>query len=153
MENAEQKIIDSDNYCGRPVLGKIVVLPQSALEEFTCPYPWSCISITGTGSLDRVIDETNRVDIFRVQFDDIEFERPGTHLQQITEQQGDDIWDFVEKVWDKSALLMIHCAAGISRSTAVAKAISDAYQPEQASYFDQLYSPNMLVYKVLRKCR
>ena len=50
IENAQQKIIDSDNYCGRPVLGKIVVLPQSALEEFTCPYPCSCISITGTGS-------------------------------------------------------------------------------------------------------
>jgi predicted protein tyrosine phosphatase len=148
IKNAKKKIIDSDNYCGRPVLGKIVVLPMTSLSEFVCDKPWSCISITDVGSRDRHMNNTNRVGIHRAQFDDIEFDR--SELEKITKDQAKDIWEFVEEVWDKSELMMIHCVAGISRSTAVAKAISDVHQPTFSKYFDQLYSPNKLVYRVMK---
>jgi len=149
IQEGQQKIIDSVNYFGRPVLGKIVVLPMSSLPKFTCDSSWACISITDTDVENPIpINEKNRIDILRIKFDDIEFERQT--LKPITEAQGAEIWTFVDNIWDKVELLMVHCVAGISRSTAVSKAISDIYQPEYSDYYDQLYSPNKLVYEIMR---
>ena len=82
-------------------------------------------------------------------FDDIEWEKD--NFQMLEEYQAKSIWAFVEKIWNDVEVLMIHCNAGISRSPAVAKAISAKYQPEFAEYFDQLYSPNKLVLEKLNK--
>ena len=63
MDGANQKIIDSDNYCGRPVLGKIVALPMSSLPDFICDKKWAAISITDPGYRKPTISEENRVDL------------------------------------------------------------------------------------------
>lgn len=163
IEEGQQKVMDSDNYSGRPVIGKIVVLPQSALEKFECDKTWACISILDSQPLSEnvlktfreavgdmpKISDVNREALLTVRFDDIEFERPGK--KQIDAEQANEIVRFVDEFWNEVDLFMIHCTAGISRSTAVAKAISDKYQSEWSGIFDQLYQPNPIVHNVVRK--
>lgn len=147
----QQEIIEAENHFGRPVLGKILVLPRSAAEKFYYNKPWACISISesyGNVPLPEIKEE-NRVDLLRLSFDDIEFPRP--RMLMMSEEQAQETIDFAERIWNEVDLLMIHCAAGISRSTAIAKAISEKYQPNFANYFAQLYSPNNLVYKLLKE--
>lgn len=68
------------------------------------------------------------------------------------EAHAEQILTFVKKVWDDIDILMIHCYAGISRSSAVAKALSEIYQGDQYNqFFDTLYTPNQLVYIMLKK--
>ena len=166
MEDGQKKIMDSDNYCGRPVIGKIVVLPRSGLKDFKCEHTWACISIldafepsdqtikafnavgkTYVGDA-PVISDVNRKAFISVRFDDIEFERPGK--KQIDADQAGQIARFVNEFWNEVDLLMVHCTAGISRSAAVAKSISDRFQPELSDLFDQLYIPNPIVYERMK---
>lgn len=149
MDGANKKIIDSENICERPVLGKLIALPMRALSEFKYDKPWAAISITDPGFKQPKISEENRVDLLRLEFDDVELPRDSFIV--ISNEQALQIWNFVDQLWDKIDLLMVHCHAGISRSTAVCKAISSKYQPEFTDYFEQLYSPNKLVYDILSK--
>jgi len=141
---------DIEFYCGRPVIGKIVILPKDVLSQFRCQKKWACISITNPDIVDwdLHITDVNRIGFLRAGFDDIDHWNPGKQL--ITDEQGRAIADFAIEYWDQIDLMMIHCHAGMSRSTGIGKAISERYQPEFSHYFDQLYWPNPLVYsKVL----
>ena len=152
MEDASQKIIDSEVFFDRPVLGKILVLPRSSVEQFQYNKPWACISIRGNWEpFPPNLHEANLVAMLPLQFDDVEFDRPASRLRPINDDQVDQVWKFVKEHWENVDLLVIHCAAGISRSTATAMAISDRYQPEFAKYYEQLYSPNSLVFESLHK--
>jgi hypothetical protein len=167
VNEGQKQIMDSDNYGGRPVIGKIVVLSRSLAEEFQCDKPWACISIADyqmpsenvvkafeesgkiyAGDMPK-ISNVNRKAILTLKFDDIEFDRPGK--KQIDSNQAEQIFSFVQNIWDDIELLMIHCNAGISRSSAVAKVISEFYQPDVVGVFDQLYQPNPIVQKVVRE--
>lgn len=149
MDGANRKIIDSENICGRPVLGKLIALPMRVLHKFEYKKPWAAISITDPDFVYPEISDENRVDLLRLQFDDIDIEKE--YFSVISESQALEVCDFVEGIWDKVDLLMVHCHAGISRSTAICKAISERYQPDYAQYFDQLYSPNKLVHGMVSK--
>jgi len=148
VNDGQKEIMDSDNYGGRPVIGKIVVLSRSLAEEFECDKEWACISIA-----DAYLDQPHPAllpkHLLKLQFDDIEFERPGK--KQIDAKQAKQIRQFVEEIWDQVDLLMIHCNAGISRSAAIAKIISECYQPDFTYIFDQLYQPNPIVQQIVRK--
>jgi predicted protein tyrosine phosphatase len=149
MSESGQEIMDSDRFFGRPVIGKIVILPRRDAKEFKYDKPWACISITGLDEPWPEIDKENRVGLLQLDFDDIEFLKPDKKV--IQPEQVNSIWNFVGEVWDEIDLLMIHCHAGISRSAAVAQAVSDTYQPSQARHFRDIFSPNKLVYKYLRE--
>lgn len=156
MKDGQKELLDSENFFGRPVLGKIIILPRSAVHQFVYPRPWACISITDAilGEEKRwpiVGNDPNRVDILRMGFDDVEFVRD--FQKPLTVEQAKQIWNFVAEIWGQVQLLMIHCHAGISRSPAIGKAISDVYQPDFSSYFDQLYSPNRLAYARMVEAR
>ncbi len=150
IQEGQQVVMDSDHYCGRPVIGKIVVLPKASLLGFECDKPWSCISILDS-NLEApkrypTISEVNRVGLLSLFFDDII--RPKDYAKLFTYEQAEEVWKFVSETWERSEVLMIHCTAGISRSTAIAKAIAMIYQDkETAKLFDQLYSPNYVVYQ------
>jgi predicted protein tyrosine phosphatase len=152
INEGKQEIIDSENFFGRPVLGKIVVLPMSSAEQFKYEKPWACISVFDSVlPVPPKIDENNCKKLLRLKFDDIEFKRIGTKLVEFSDSQALEVLDFANKMWNQIDLLMVHCAAGISRSTAIAKIISEIYQPEYAKYYSQLYSPNNLVIETFHK--
>jgi len=138
---------------GRPVLGKILVLPMSSAIQFKCDKEWACISIFGSEvSVPPKIDDGCK-NVLRLKFDDIEFKRPDSNLLEFSDFQAIEVLNFSKDMWNQIDLMMIHCAAGISRSTAVAKVISEIYQPEFSQYYSQFYSPNNLVYGILQRNR
>jgi len=65
-----------------------------------------------------------------------------TNLHAIT------ILNFVEEWKDKVDLICVNCVAGISRSAAIAGALSKILNDDDTYYFKN-YCPNMLVYRTI----
>lgn len=141
----KDKTIETKYFGGRPLLGKIVILPEREAIKFIYDKPWACISITEEH--DAAIREENRVDLLRLKFDDIDYPNESS----FTDDHAILIDQFVGDVWSKVDILVIHCYAGISRSSAVGMVVSEIYQPEFCNIFPALYSPNRLVAKILRE--
>ena len=104
----------------------------------------SAISIT-SGPKFPALDEANRVGLLRLNFDDIT--EPGTP-RSFTPALAAEILDFVAGVWGQIEVLLIHCDVGLSRSPAVAAALSRIYYGDDGPWFE-LDFPNRLVYDVL----
>jgi predicted protein tyrosine phosphatase len=136
---------------GQPTNGKLLVLPKSKAAEFTHSTPWACISIGSEPGDWPKINKCQQVDILQIAFADIDLPRRTGHIL-FTEAHAQQIWDFVEKVWDQVDLLMVHCLAGQSRSPAVAAAIAKIKYNDDMMYF-RLYTPNSLVYNTLLKVK
>lgn len=97
--------------------------------------------------------------VLRLYFDDIDepldvkyFDgRDGGHLEPMTEEQGKQIVDFV-KANEHRGSFLVHCAAGISRSGAIAKWITEYFGGDEAYYKQMnLYTvPNQRILNILR---
>lgn len=134
---------------GRPVVGKILILPRSAAKEFTYDKPWACISIADDPSELPKINAVQRKNLLLLTFLDRDIDR-NDGLNYFKETHANEIIKFVNDVWDGIDLLMIHCYAGVSRSPAVGNAISDEYQPRYSEWFNRLFNPNELVYQRIK---
>lgn len=147
MDESAKKLkkLDLNYYFDRPVFGKIIILPHKSAIHFKPDKPWACISIFHGGE-GPIIHADNRVDLLQMDFADAH--QACDH--SFKNEQAVQIKEFAERTWPKVELLMVHCWAGISRSAAVATALSEVYQPEFARYFRDLYAPNPLVYLKLR---
>ena len=75
---------------------------------------------------------------------DVSLELPA-EVRAMTAAQADQIRDFVRKHEHDVDLIVVHCHSGVSRSPAVAAAISTALHLD-ARKFWQLYTPNRYVY-------
>lgn len=66
-------------------------------------------------------------------------------IKLITPAQADEICDFVHRHKTTVGAIVVHCEQGMSRSPAVAAAISDALGLDPGRFW-QLYTPNQHVY-------
>jgi len=146
-------------YSGQPVNKKLLVLGKSAASEFTYSKPWACISIgTEVGDWPK-INKCQLVDLLQVAFYDLDKMPSEQFLNShdkskivlFSENHAQQIWKFVESVWDKVDSLMVHCLAGACRSPAVAAAIAKIKYGDDQFYFDN-YMPNMLVFRTMLAC-
>ena len=152
INEASKELVHVEHFFDRPVLGKILVLPQTAAESFRYNKPWACISVRGSNSIFTPrINDNNRVGLLSLIFDDIEHLPQGSSNILFNASHANSIWEFVDKVWQRTDLLMVHCAAGISRSAAISQVISETYQPDYVKYYGQLYRPNKLVHRILKE--
>lgn len=143
---------------GRPVLGKILILPISGARQFTYSKPWAAISIASWAPEFPVLSGLNRIALLQLTFEDLdaipgpEFAKkfPSKANNIFKEEHADKILDFICDYWTQIDLLMIHCYAGASRSPAIGKAISDCLQPKWSPYFDRIFQPNKLVYDTIK---
>ena len=87
--------------------------------------------------------------IFPMFFWDIE--QPVYDLEPATREDIKGIKEFIDKYKNQAEHIIVHCAAGISRSSATAAAISDYLGIEHHIFFDRRYSPNMHVYKLMQE--
>jgi predicted protein tyrosine phosphatase len=136
-----------------PLFGKLLVLPKSFAANFVCDKPWACISIGSEPGDWPKINKCQQVDILQIAFADIN--KPIEDCPELilfSPQHAQQIWDFVDKVWDQVDLLMVHCLAGVCRSPAVAAAISQIKYNDDSLYFD-IYHPNTLVYNTMLKVK
>lgn len=113
-------------------------------EFFRSDRPWAAISIT-SGHEHPELSEANRVGLLRLVFDDIT--QPDTP-KSFTPALAAEILDFVASVWDNADAFLIHCDVGLSRSPAVAAALSRIYYSDDGPWVE-LDFPNPLVYKLL----
>lgn len=89
--------------------------------------------------------KTGQID--QKKFSPEEFEKLASERYHLfSEEDAKKIVDFVEKYKDTVDELWIHCYAGISRSQAVAAAISKYYTGDDEQYF-RVGIPNMRVFR------
>jgi predicted protein tyrosine phosphatase len=63
------------------------------------------------------------------------------------------IWAFVDQHRSHVERVLVHCDAGISRSSAVAAALARVLNGDDAEFFGGRYRPNMRVYRTLLDTR
>jgi hypothetical protein len=113
-------------------------------EFFRCDRPWAAISVSSSGDF-PVLAEENRVELLRIAFEDITDEgKPGS----FTVALATEILDFVGRLWDKVEMFLVHCEIGLSRSPAIAAALSRMYYGDDGPWAEHDF-PNPLVYQVL----
>jgi len=87
--------------------------------------------------------------ILRLQFHDIE--RCLKPYKTFNKTMAKKIAKLVMEYEPKIKLFVVHCEAGISRSAAVAAAISKFFYDSDQEFFTR-YVPNRLVYRILLEC-
>ena len=111
---------------------------------FRCDRPWAAISITTEGDFPP-LSEDNRQGLLQLAFaDTADSDRPDA----FTTVLATELLNFVEEVWDRVEVLLIHCEAGLSRSPGVAAALSQIYYGDDGQWFEYDF-PNTLVYHLL----
>lgn len=109
------------------------------------------ISINDTG-YDTMLHENKKIiDIHKIWFDDIE-RNTNQKLKLMTIDQAKGIKEFVDKYKNKIDNLVIHCTAGISRSSSIGCVIA-RYLNNDDNYIwaSGRYMPNKHVYKTMCK--
>lgn len=138
-------------------------LPEREVREMTLVEPGTvCISITDPQRPERLLPALEGfAALLRLRFCDIDTSdaaRTRLHRRQcrdcgdetehaMTAEQADEIVQFVRANPNRN--ILVHCAAGISRSAAVAKALTEAYP----WYEDKTWegAPNEHVLSLMRK--
>lgn len=106
----------------------IIVCPLSRAPEIARERkPSRVVSLLDPGTPFPVIDDCRDEHRLRISLHDIEAEMDG--MTPCAEQHISEIVDFVRD-WDRSAPILIHCYAGISRSTATAFITACAHNPD-----------------------
>lgn len=131
---------------------KIIVLSKSKAKEFYCDEPWICISIDNYDEHPK-INATKRMGLLKMSFGDIlDQEEASPFGKLFDENDANKILDFVEKFWEQEDVttIMVHCLAGISRSSAVAAAINKCYNKNHTGEFwTGRFYPNIHVFNML----
>jgi len=103
---------------------EVMFLSQFVAEKVIPQSNWAIISITEPGRIANLHCDWR--DILRLQFHDIDAVTPGLTL--FSEDQAKEILTFLDRTKEKCTFLIVHCNAGISRSAAVAKFVSETFK-------------------------
>lgn len=136
-----------------------VVLNRWAAERAKIDVPHIFVSIYSSGgdAPNLPTANLNCGGAIYLQFDDTDWdedlENPDgsiTQLRAMTPNAAKTIWSYVDATLsvEPEDLVVIHCDAGVSRSPAVAAALSRHYLGYDDLYFKQ-YRPNMHVYRTM----
>lgn len=135
---------------------RIIVVPeQEAIRQSeTVKEPTAIVSITGPKEPDVTFADNPQVKkIFRMRFHDLdEHEADLLELDPPKQEDVAGLKAFVDTLrLDGIELLIVHCAAGISRSAGVGCAIDEYLGLDHDFWRDKYYHPNRLVYKLCCK--
>lgn len=128
---------------------KILVMSEMAAVEYVkqTKQNISIISITSTLEDDVVFKHNGTLkSIFRMKFNDILSTIDGFDAPKQSDFNG--LKKFVDNL--DCEVLIIHCFAGVSRSSAVAAAVMDYLKMEHNLFNSNEYEPNILVYKLAK---
>lgn len=123
-------------------------MSRENVSQFTYHNPWSLISINQPNQTPPEIMCSKLYSKLELFFDDID--KPIEGCSIFTDNDATKIVEFVKLYINKVSLFVIHCHAGISRSAAIAAALSKYYNQNDKVYFDN-YIPNIHVYSTLTK--
>ncbi len=135
---------------------QFLVLSRAAIETFTAEKPYLVISITDPEQPEANIPDSPFLRAtLRMKFHDIakptriaaQFASASTDVYA-TESDAERILSFISENLTEVKLIVCHCEQGISRSAAIAAALSRTLQNEDEFFF-QHYWVNRYVYDLL----
>lgn len=124
----------------------IQVMPKSLAREFKSNVPWAAISVSSDPEFFANLEEENRQGLLQLCFLDVNL----IHEASFKASHANQIIDFTFYMLPRIECLLVHCEAGVSRSPAIAAAISVMLWGENTDriYFKN-YTPNTFVYSKL----
>ena len=134
---------------------QFLVLSRRLAATRTLVVPYVVISVTD--SHDSYPDaeialSPLRRGVLRLRFDDIDSEYAGAEYQAFTPAMAAQIVRFVDaNVQSGVRGVIVHCAQGISRSSAVAASLSEWLNGETVDFFDDYFSPNARVREIMTR--
>lgn len=143
---------------------KIEPVPRFFAEKISASIEESHIWISITSTRSTFADlkpNPNCKGILRLSFDDVsnvfrfdDYDRGSPILTPISEDQCQGVWEFVDARLGTFKSIYVHCDAGISRSPAIAAALSKFYLGSEEYYFKAgIYFPQEFVYCSLLKVK
>ena len=133
----------------KPKLTILAMDPAEDLSE-TTDVRTAFVSITSPEGEEADLDESNPnvVGIFRMKFPDEDYGSPDS-FEKPKAENFEGLAEFAEFVEKSDVdLLVVHCEAGISRSAAVAAALSERLGLGVDVWRERRLHPNLLVYKL-----
>lgn len=122
-----------------------MILNKNQAGSFISPYRYAMIGVVSPMEQHPNYQD-GYVDLLKLNFAEIDFNCDT--FRAITENDVENILQFVEKNKELVDLFVIHCGAGISRSSGIAAALSKIYNDDDSWVFkNPKYMPNMRVYK------
>ena len=129
-------------------LDLIYTTSREGAESFTWPEPFAMISITDPGSTPLNARPRNLVASLRLQFWDL-VDDPGDGPPVFDSDMARDVLEFVDDGCVGAKTLVIHCEAGISRSTGMANALGRVHGVEVRHENVAFANPNPLAMRVI----
>ena len=132
------------------MIKKVIFISQNEACKLTGWTTYGIISITCSGAQQAPLG-TAWGSILRLEFDDIDTQKTSSEGKHYQLFEGDDagkILNWLKENETTIEVVVVHCAAGISRSAAVAKFIAELYRIKHFNHQYTLY--NKHVYRVLR---
>lgn len=126
----------------------VIALSRVEAQAFRSSEPYVIISLTDTTAEHPPIERTQALkDHLLLQFDDIYpaqgFEADGTRRYfEMTQRDAESIAAFVRRWWGEVATVVVHCHAGLSRSTGVAAAIRSYHEQDERDLYEAPRCPN-----------
>jgi predicted protein tyrosine phosphatase len=68
-------------------------------------------------------------------------------------KQASEVWTFTQQHLSEIQRIIVHCDAGVSRSSAVGAALARVLNDDDSEFFGGRYRPNMRVYRTLLDAR
>jgi predicted protein tyrosine phosphatase len=127
---------------------RVIALSRFEAQSFGSNEPYVVISLTDSTAEHPYIEQRQGLrDRLTLQFDDVYptqcFDSDGTRRYfEMTEQDAHRIARFVERWWGEVATIVVHCHAGLSRSTGVAAAIRLHHEQDERDLYEAPRSPN-----------
>lgn len=130
-----------------------LVLGREEIKSFEPSVKSILISVTDPENAQaEIIESKNFVGILRLKFHDIgkakTFENETGNDVSMSVSDVNKIWNFVSKNLSKAKLIVCQCEQGVSRSAAIAAAISRVLQNEDEYFFEHFWV-NRYVYDLL----
>jgi predicted protein tyrosine phosphatase len=135
----------------RASLDLIYTTSRAGAEAFTWPDPFAMISITDPDSEPLKLTQRNLIARLRLQFWDLLSDTEDGRAI-FDSEMAETVLDFVERGCGGATMLVIHCEAGISRSTGLGNALGRIFGVEVRHENREFANPNILVMRVVRNC-
>ena len=131
---------------------KYRIMSRSTCERYCSQnHTKTAIIVSIKSSWDKVpphlyLTEQNKIiDILYLSFDDITYEDDPRFA--MTEEDGEQVAKFINKYYDRTDTIIVHCDGGVSRSAGVCAAIMRVKEGSDSPVFDnRAKHPNMTCY-------
>lgn len=142
----EQRIFRGNKY-------NFLVLGREEIKNFEPNVKSILISVTDPESIEaELIESKNLINILRLKFHDIGKTKKfgNEHISDLpmSIEDANKIWNFIIENFSKPQLIICQCEQGVSRSAAIAAAISRVLQNEDQYFFENFWV-NRYVYDLL----